>query len=312
MTRSARQRNTPMVARAAVAQGVVAAGSSLGAGLSSGSDFLRDAARGFFADLYELSTLLAGSELHKDLNWTPSLRFVINDHVNVFVEPSESRPYPRIFSLRLGDVLQFPQPIAAYAVCPEELLLEAGNQGDIQRLEDHGFGLIAISKNGDARRRFAAVPLVQVISRADYKALIEGLTPRQKQCVAQAYEDYKNRPSTGVATLSEVMEGMGIQAAKDAAAKGWITNAQANGSIAAALDAMYAVPACQSARGVIGGLRHYIHTYRNLSHHWPKNKKKAYQKYGECRHAFLDGVRQMVQFRQGMRNIGLSGNLPKG
>ena len=108
-----------------------------------------------------------------------------------------------------------------------------------------------------------------------------------------------------------MVEGLGIQAAKDAAAKGWITNAQANGPIAAALDAMYTAQECKNARGAIGGLRHYIQTYRNLSHHWPKNKKKAFEKYAECRHAFLDGIRQMVQFRQAMRNIALSGNLPK-
>jgi hypothetical protein len=65
------------------------------------------------------------------------------------------------------------------------------------------------------------------------------------------------------------------------------------------------------ARGVIGGLRHHIQTYRNLSHNWPKNKAKAYQKYSDRRHAFLDDVRQMVQFRQAMKGIGLSGNLPK-
>ena len=280
--------------------------------LSSGATFLQEAAERFFQDLYEIPNILNNSELHKDLNWTPALRFLINDHIHVFVEPSEISPYPRIFSLRHADVLQFPEPIAAYCVCPEDVALDPSKQSDIHKLEEHGFGLITVNGDGTPHRRILAIPLIQVVPRTDYKAQLEGLTPKLKQKIAQAFEDYGNKPSTGVSTLTEVVEGFAMGAAKEAAKKSWITNAQANGGLAGALDAMYACNPCNNARAAIGGVRAYIANFRNISHHWPKNKKRAHQKYLECRHAFLEGMRQIRSFRTSMKNIGLSGNLPKG
>lgn len=281
-------------------------------GLSSGAEFLRGAAQTFFEDLYEEPIIHVSSELHRDLNWKPALRFVVNEHINVFVEPSDNSPYPRIFSLRHADVLQFPEPIAAYCVCPEEAALSAANQPLIQKLEDHGYGLVTVNSSGDARRCFSAVPLIQVIPRPEYKAQIEELTLKQKQKIAQAYEDYKNKPSTGVSTLTEVVEGMVTQAAKEAAKNDWISQGQAGGTTAGALDAMYAANECQNARAAVGGVRAYVATYRNISHHWPKNKRRAHQKYTECRHAFIGGIRYIKSFREAMKNIGLSGNLPRG
>ncbi len=281
------------------------------AGLSSGTEFLRNSAEACFKNLYEIGHMEVGSELHADLKWIPALRFTVHDHVHVFVEPAESNPYPRIFSLRHADVLQYPEPIAIYSVCTEEVFLNPANQQEIQKLEEHGYGLIAVDNAGIARRKFAAVPLVQVIPRGEYKALIDGLPAKHKQNIAQAYEDYKNKPSTGVVTLTEIVEGLAVQAAKEAAKKGWITKAQSDGAIAPALDAMHIAAQCQNARAAIGGVRSHISKYRNLSHHWPKNKKKAREKYTECRHAFLDGLRQLKSFREAMRHLHLSGNLPR-
>lgn len=278
--------------------------------LTSGAEFLHDAAYNFFKDIYQVPNLHVSSELHKDLSWTPSLRFVVQGHIHVFVEFSEDSPYPRILRMRHPDVLQFPEPIAVYSVCPEQVVLDPANQKDIRDMEDHGYGLVMVDQSGVVRRRFTAVPLAQVISNADYKAQLHGLSQKQKQRIAQAYEDYKNKPSTGVTTLTEVVEGLATQAAKEAAKKGWIANAKAKSSIANALDAMFECEQCKNTRAAIGGIRAYIANYRNMSHHWPKNKKKAKQRYTECRIGFVDGISQMRNFRNAMKSIGLSGNLP--
>lgn len=278
--------------------------------LVSAADFLGDAACQFFKDRYQVQNIHVSSELHKDLGWTPSLRFIVQDHIHVFVEFSEDSPYPKILRMRHPDVLQFPEPIAVYAVCPEQVALDAANQKDVRDLEDHGYGLVTINQDGVARRRFVAVPLSQVISNADYKAELQGLSPKQKERIALAFEDYKNKPATGVTTLTEVVEGLAKQAAKEAAKKEWITVAEAKGNVADALDAMFQCNSCKNARGAIGGVRSYIANYRNMSHHWPKNKKKAKQRYTECRLAFIEGIRQMRNFRNAMKAIGLSGNLP--
>lgn len=137
------------------------------------------------------------------------------------------------------------------------------------------------------------------------------LTPKQREKVAQSYDDYKNKPSMGVVSLTETIEGLARQAARDAHKKNWVSKKEAEGAIAGSLDAMFKASQCQNARAAIGGIRNHIANYRNLGHHWPKNKKLARKKYLDCRHAFLDGMRQMVNFRKAMRDLGLSGNLPK-
>ena len=82
--------------------------------------------------------------------------------------------------------------------------------------------------------------------------------------------------------------------------------------MAGALDALYNAKQFKNVRGAIGGARSYISAYRNPGHHWPRNTKKAYEKYAACRHAFLEGIKQIQRFREAMRSVSLSGNLPKG
>ena len=284
----------------------------MAADLVSGSEFLRDAACKFFKDRYQVLNISTGTELHKDLGWMPSFRFVFQDHIHVFVELSEDSPYPRIVKIRHPDVLQFPEPIAVYCVCPEQVALDPANQKEIRDMEDHGYGLVVVTSEGDARRRFAAVPLTQVISKADYTAQLQGLSPRQKEKVASAYEDYNSKPSTGVTALTEIVEGLALQAGKEASKKNWITDAEAKGGTAVILKAMFESKQCQNARADIGGLLGYFSNYRHMNHHWPKNKKRAQQRYTECRVAFLEGINQIRRFRRSMKAIRLSGNLPNG
>ena len=55
----------------------------------------------------------------------------------------------------------------------------------------------------------------------------------------------------------------------------------------------------------------FVKECRNLTHHWPKNKKAAHKKYADCRHHFLDGLRTIQAFRTAMKAEGLTGNVPK-
>ena len=94
--------------------------------LTPGVGLLRDKARGFFESLYESPRMHVDEELDKRLAWRPTLRFSIRQYINVFVEPSEVGPYPRISDLKYAEVLNFPEPIAVYAVCPHEAI--SGNE----------------------------------------------------------------------------------------------------------------------------------------------------------------------------------------
>lgn len=280
-------------------------------GLTSGEEFLRNAAKSYFEDIYEKPKIYVHEELHKDLPWNPAFRFVVHDHINVFVEVSETNPYPQIVQMRLADVQQFPEPIAVYAVCPEEMITKPKQRAEMKDMQAHGYGLLTVNANGQVHREFSACPLIQVIPKAQYKSLINGLPKAIRQHVSQAYEDYSAKPVNGVSKVTEIIEGLVEQAAVDAINKAWISRTTLGNSVADELDAMYQLQQCKNARAAIGGVRSHYSMYRNLNHHWPKNKKKAHEKYTDCRHGFMEGLRNIKQFRDAMKKIGLSGNLKK-
>ena len=144
-------------------------------GLTSGEAFLRDAARTLFEERYEKPKMHVGRELHRELQWTPALRFVIYGYINVFVEPSESGPYPRILELKYADVLNFPEPISIYAVCPENVISTPAQRAEMKRLKAHRHGLVMVDSSGRANRVFSPTPLVQVISEAEFRNSIGAL-----------------------------------------------------------------------------------------------------------------------------------------
>ena len=280
-------------------------------GLTPGAAFLRDAARQFFENLYGNPKMHQDQQLHKDLSWTPALRFTIHEQINVFVEPSESGPYPRILELKAREVRLFPQPISIYAVCPEETLLNTGQGREVRRLEEDGFGLITVDASGTAKRHVSAIPLIQIIPASEIKKELTELTPKIRQRVSEAFEDYCNKPVNGVRSLSEIVEALVEQAGRDAVRKQYIANSAHRHGPADTLDALYQSNHCHNIRAQIGGIRSYIAEYRNLSHHWPKDAKRAHKKYSDCRHAFLDGIKHLQRFRDAVKTIGLSGNLPR-
>ena len=281
-------------------------------GLTSCSTFLCEAARTFFKDLYGNPEMHLNEQLHRDLPWIPALWFSIHGHLTIFTEPSEIGPYPRILELKSNDVRHFPRPIAIYAVCPDDMIAKPAQRSDMNRLQDHGFGLVTIDPNGLAHRIFHATPLIQVISQADFKQEIHGLNGKIRQRVSEAFDDYRNNPVNGVKFLSEVIEGLVKQAGNDAVRKAYLSKNKLGDGVAEALDALHQASQCMDARAGIGGVRSYISEYRNLVHHWPRNAKKAYDKYATCRHAFLDGIKKVKRFRTAIKQVGLSGNLPRG
>lgn len=278
-------------------------------GLTSGEEFLRNAARRFFEDYYESPQMHLNEELHRELAWTPALRFTLHECINVFVEPSETGPYPRILEMKNSEVRNFPEPIAIYAVCPDNMLSTSDQQSNMKSLQSHGFGLITVAQDGRATQLFHASPLIQVIPRAEFKGEIKGLPKKIRQRASEAFEDYCNKPVNGVKTVSELLEGLVTQAGNEAVKKNYLTKTELGNGSADTLDALHDVGQFKNVRAEIGGVRSYIKEYRNLSHHWPKNKNKAHKKYADCRHAFLDAIKQIARFRAAMKKVALSGNL---
>ena len=248
--------------------------------------------------------------LSPDLEWVPALRFTLNSrHTHVFVEPSDNGPYPGMFRMRCQDVMCYPEPISIYCVCHDMAIRTKRGQADLKHMKSHGFGLLTVNQQGIAHVLFPAIPLVQWIPEADFKPHLKGLPSGICQPVSHAFEDYKANPTNGVKSLSEVIEGMITKAGKDSAAKEGITKEESKKNPANVLDSLY--QKYPTARSAIGGARKFNSEYRNLIHHWPKNKKDSYKKFNSCKHQFLEGLQTIQSLRKSMKDIGLSGNVSR-
>lgn len=280
-------------------------------GLTPGHEFLCNAARVCLLEHHDDPEMFVNEPLDAKLEWTPALRFKIQTYINVFVEASEDGPYPAILDLKYREVVDFQQPISVYSVCPASVISNQKGQREMQKLQSRGFGLITVDEEGKGMVLFPAIPLIQWISDAEFAERNAGLPRSISQQVKQAFNDYRAQPVNGVKTLSQLLEGLINKAYADMnkgsgqkAKQSYIPTNQILGDL-------HNTYTKSNARAAIGASRSFITLYRNLSNHWPKNKKEALEQCTGCRHQFLEGLRTIKQFRDAMKEVGLTGNLPR-
>ena len=274
-------------------------------GLTTSNEFLTDAAIQYFDGMFEPPTIAVNEEIHSSLGWIPSLHFRPNKHLTIAAEVSET-PYPAILRLRHADILHIQLPISVYCVCPEEAFLKSTLQTDVRKLESHGHGLLTVDSTGQVTKRFGCVPLIQHISDQEVAESLRGLPKNIRLAVKTAHEIYRGNPASGVKELTEIIEGLVNNAGKKAQKNGWITQAQATGSLGNLLIALDGCNQCKPASAAIGATRGYVSEIRNTVHHAPRSKKQAYIKYQDCAHSFREGMRRTRSFREAMKKVGIS------
>jgi hypothetical protein len=275
------------------------------AGISSATDFIRASVKQYLLSTYSNPPIKCDEVVDPKLGWVPTISCPVNNQL-MLIEASE-KPYPEILRMRRAEMAEVPAPIAAYAACPEEAYTQ--NQRDAADLALHGFGLFTVDAAGNVTAKFPAIPIAQHIPESQFKDDVEGLPQVHKRRARECFDLYKHNAPAGVANLAELLEGLIMRAAKDAARKGWITKAQAKGRLASVLVALQGASQFNNADTVISAARMFVQRYRNPAHHVPKDKKSAFRKYRDCRHAFLDGLRNMRDFKDAMKAIGLSGGI---
>lgn len=277
----------------------------MSAGISSATEFIRDAVKLHLASVYSNPPIKCDEVVDDKLGWVPTLNCVVSNQ-HMLIEASE-KPYPEILRMRRAEMVEVQAPIAAYSACPEEAY--AQNQKDAADLAAHGFGLFTVDAAGGVTCKFHAIPIAQHIPESQIRDDMEGFPSPHKRAVRECFDLYKRNAPAGVALIAEQLEGMILKAAKDAAKKGWITRSQSREALASVLVHMQAAPQFNNADTILSATRAFVQRYRNTAHHIPKNKKQAYRKYKDCRHAFLDGLRTMRDFRDAVKALGLSGGL---
>jgi hypothetical protein len=209
--------------------------------------------------------------------------------------------------MRRAEMAEVERPIAVYCVCPEEAYLD--DQREANNLARHGFGLFTVNSSGEAIKKFAAIPIAQHINETDYNSDVKGLPAKVKREVKSCFETYQGNSPAGVASISELVEGMVMKAAKDAAKKDWIKNSDAKAALAAVLQTLKGLPQFKNAEIKLSGAGAFVSRYRNTAHHFPKNQKQAHRKYRDCRHGFLEGVRILQDLQSAFKDAGLGGSL---
>lgn len=274
-------------------------------GITSATEFLGGAVKSYLALNYNGPPIKENTEIDPVLSWVPTLNCKINTHLMI-VEASE-KVYPAIFRMRRAEMAEVEVPIAVYCVCPEEAYLS--DQKEAQNLAKHGFGLFTVNVAGEVIKKFSAIPIAQHITDTDYSSDVKKLPIKIKRRTQDSFSLYKENGSAGVASISELVEGMIMKAAKEAAKKGWISNKKASGALATVLEEMRVVKEFQNTRSSLSGAQAFVARYRNANHHFPKNQKMAYRKYRDCRHGFLDGIRTLQDLHDAMKSVGLSGSI---
>jgi hypothetical protein len=274
-------------------------------GITSANAFLREAAKNYLNVFYDHPPIKEDEDIDSELGWRPTISCHINNLLMV-IEASE-KVYPLIFRMRRAEMAQVQAPIAVYCICPEEAYLQ--NQKEAQDLEKHGFGLFTVNAQGQAIKKFAAIPIAQHVTENDYNTDVKHLPPKIKRMAKTSFETYRGNSPAGVASLSEIVEGIIMKAASEAAKKGWMPKADATGALASVLLKMKAAPQFNGANTAFSSAQAFVSRYRNASHHFPKNNKQAHLKYRDCRHGFLDGLRHLQALHDAMKAAGLSGSI---
>lgn len=276
--------------------------------LTDGESALVNAAVHFLQQRFTNPPMKFGESFRADLEWTPPVTIKANNHLNVFIQPSEEKVYPLIMQLRHADLLAMPDPIAVYAICPEEITHNAEQKRQIKKLEAHGYGLIVVPIDGEPEIKIEAIPLIQHISDEVFNNQCVGLPVLFRRELNEAFRIYKQNPVLGLKHECDFIEGLVVKSGIDAAKKGWIeTKYKKTQTISSILDALTGTVQMSSSLASLGAMRAFIQMHRNTNAHFPKNKSQAIKKYRNCRHAFIDGIEKIGLFRDQMRKAGLTG-----
>lgn len=271
-------------------------------GLTTGTDYLLDAAKAHFDAIFHQPAMKINEPLD-GLNWSPAISFKPNAYSLVIAETSET-VFPAMFNLRRAKLEKYTVPVSVYSVCAEEEFLKS--QDAVKELVEAGYGLVTVDVSGASHVRQECVPIQQIIYREIFNEEIKSLPRSIRQRLAESFQRYSHIPPSGVTDITEVMEGVIVKAGAAAKKKSWLTNAEVKVDVAALLKNMQAKPQFGGALGAIGSAQGFMSEWRNANHHFPKNAAAAAKRYRDCRHGFLEGLRQIKNFKEAMSNIGLS------
>ncbi len=269
-------------------------------GLSSGDDFLFNSAHKFLSERFQTQPKVSQPISH-EIDWAPALHFETT-RKRILVAEVSQMPYPTVFKLYLADIIEVTIPIEIYCVCTEGLYNDKKNKAEFKKLLSHGYGIIIVDDNGDAKFQESTVPLVQHIKGKEFNEKTKDIKGKVKVRVLDAFDKYQNDPRSGVGDLRILIEEMVKSAVKSSIKKDWLTTSTLSKDLADILNDMNDARQFSDTSAIIGGMKSFVSDFGNPAVHAPRSKKDAHKTYRECRYAFIDGLRHISNFMRNMKS----------
>jgi hypothetical protein len=241
--------------------------------------------------------LLIEAAIGPGISWRPTFAIRPTSSLILAVEVADNL-YPEALKGAAHDISHFDFPIAVYQACSLEVYQSDPGQARINLLRQHGFGVLTVDHAGIVTTQHAAIPLAQHISKGLLDAECAGLNPAIRVKFNAAHLTYQVNEGQGLQQAGQIVEGLVVCIAKQAAKEGVITPGVASGGLADAIDALYATKKFAQQRAALGAARDFIKDYRNTASHAPRSAKQAAEKIRRCRAGFLDGIRVAKKLRE--------------
>ena len=142
-------------------------------------------------------------EIDREIGWKPT--FQLKSGVKLIAVEVEDNLYPEILKIAAHDISHSDTPIVVYQACTLEAFQLDTKQAKINKLKEHGFGIITVDDSGAAVIQHKAVPLIQHISEKEIDAELKGLTPKLKVAFREAHNTYVTDAGQGLQAAGQIV-----------------------------------------------------------------------------------------------------------
>jgi len=235
------------------------------------------------------------------ISWRPTY-FLKPSRFEIIAVEVDDKIYTEVLKSAAHDIGNFDHPITVYQASPLDVFQNDPRMARIGLLRDHGFGIITVDDEGNARIQHTAQPLAQNILPTRFESDLSGLTQSLKIAFRAAYVTFQTNVGQGLQQAGQIVEGMIGSICSQAEANGTI--ATSAGSLADKIDLLYQSNHFRQYRGTLGGVRSFVREFRNTASHAPRSAKEAAEKIRNCKDGFLTGLRLAKQLREDMQRAG--------
>lgn len=237
------------------------------------------------------------------ISWRPTF-FLKPTNFLIVAAEVEDFIFPESLKGAAHDISHYDYPVAVYQVCSLDAFQADPRHEKVNRLRNHGFGIITVADNGTVVIQHSAIPLAQHISPHTLESALCCLTTPLRVRFRAAHTTYLTNEGQGLQQAGQLVEGLVLSLATQAAKAGLVSTGVPKQPLADMIDSLYECKQFKDHRATLGAARAFIKSFRNPVSHAPKTAKQAAEKIRLCRSGFLDAIEVAGKLRTVMQALG--------